>query len=455
MSKFVGRSTIVEHKGLAKLKTFCANSTPFLVCRDETITDVGIDGEIEVCSKNADGKTEASGERIKFQLKSTESNNSYIQDEDDTLFKFFASKDDVEYWTKHKQDVLLIIYDARKDILYGRKISKNDLATQAQKKKRLPIFFNKKDCLLSENSLNFLQNYTASIKERLNFDIHESASTNLFRLRKYPALMYSFDTDFTTKEKVYKALPDETIVLPEFVIYNKHLYTFVDPTNQSDFFRNNVIKLQTQKLFHADHLLKDKELRNHFIELIRVYFKKYLRSKGINLNKEHNRFYFMIREGEAVKSIFTKTRKRGRRSPKQVVKFYTYGKYQFYKHHAFEIEILHAQNIYLCITPTYFLTTDGKSPVAGKTASKFIITQKNMEFNPNVANNVHTIYSYLAGDNDDIIITNSDNVEIEISSYIPLILPFSIPTDDKGYPQYLKKQMKIKEEQSILTLFNE
>ena len=51
MPKLIGRSTIVEHKGLAKLKTFCANNIPFLVCRDETITDVGIDGEIEVCLK--------------------------------------------------------------------------------------------------------------------------------------------------------------------------------------------------------------------------------------------------------------------------------------------------------------------------------------------------------------------------------------------------------------------
>jgi hypothetical protein len=78
-----------------------------------------------------------------------------------------------------------------------------------------------------------------------------------------------------------------------------------------------------------------------------------------------------------------------------------------------------------------------------------------MEYNPSVANNVHTIYSYLAEGNDDIIVSNSDNVEIEISSYIPLLLPFSIPTDDKGFSQYLSKQIKIKEEHSRPKLFNE
>lgn len=455
MPKLIGRSTIVEHKGLAKLKTFCANSIPFLVCRDETITDVGIDGEIEVCLKNIDGKTEASGERIKFQLKSTESDNSYIRDEDDHTFKFFASKDDLEYWTKHKQDVLLIIYDVRKNILYGKKITRNDLATQYQKKVKWPVIFNKEDCLLSENNFDFHKKYTISIKERLNFDLKESASTNLFKIRKYPKMIYTYETDFTNKERVYKSLPNKDVILPEFIIYNQIIYTFVPPQHQSEYFQQSVIKPITEKIIHYKEIAHNKEIRNHFIELIRVYFKKFLRNKGIYLNKEHNRFYFGIKKGEASKLIFAKTKKRGMLTPKHVVKFYTYGKYQFYRHHAFEIEILHAENIYFCITPTYLITTDGKTPIDGKTASKFIIQQKSIEYNPNVANNIHTIYSYLVKDNDDIVVTNSDNVEIEISSYIPLSLPYSIPTDDKGFPQYLRRQSDIKEEQSKLRLFNE
>lgn len=455
MPKLIGRSTIIEHKGLAKLKTFCANNIPFLVCRDETITDVGIDGEIELCLKNADGKTAASGERIKFQLKSTESDNSYIQNEDDYSFKFFASKDDIEYWSKHKQDVLLIIYDVRNDKLYGKKITQNDFKTQSQKRIKWPVIFNKEDCILSENNFDFHKKYSTSIKERLNFDLKESASTNLFKIRKYPENIYAYETDFTNKKSVYTALQDKEIMPPEFIIYNKFIYTFVSPKNQPKYFQQSVIKTATEKIIHYKDIAHNKDLRNHFTELIRVYLKKFLGSKGIYLNKDHNRFYFSIREGEAIRSILAKTRKQGRLTPKQVVKFYTYGKYQFYRHHAFEIEILHAENIYLCITPTYFITTDGKTPIDGRIASKFIIPQKNMEFNPKVADNVYTIYSYLAKDNDNIIVTNSDSIEIEISSYILLSLPYSIPIDDKGFPQYLRRQSDIKEEQSKLRLFNE
>jgi len=201
--------------------------------------------------------------------------------------------------------------------------------------------------------------------------------------------------------------------VPEFIIYNQVLYTFIDSQHQSDYFKQNIIKSASEKTIHYKDIALDKNLRNHFVELIRVYFKKFLGSKGIYLNKEHNRFYFGIRKGEDVRSICYKTRKQGKVKSKQVVKFYTYGKYQFYRHNGFEIDMLHAENIYFCITPTYFITSDGKTPVDGKIASKFIIPQKSIEFNPNVANTVHTIYSYLAKDNDDIVVTNAEDVEME------------------------------------------
>lgn len=454
MPKFIGRSTIIEHKGLAKLKTFCANNTPFMVCRDETITDVGIDGEIEICLKNADGKTEASGGRIKFQLKSTESDNSYIQDEDDHSFKFFARKDDIEYWAKHKQDVLLIIYDVRNDKLFGKKITQNDFNVLSQKKK-WPLIFNKGDCLLSEDTFDFHKKHMVSIKGRLNYDLKEPASTNFFKIRKHPKIIYTYETDYVNKEKVYESLPNQDTILPEFIIYNQILYTFVAPGTQSEYFKQNVIKSATEKAIHCRNIAQDNNLRNHFVELIRLSFKKFLGSKGIYLNKEHNRFYFAIRKGESVRSIRYKTRKQGKVKTKQVVKFYTYGRYQFFRHNAFKIDMLYAENIYLCITPTYFITIDGKRPVDGKIASKFIIRQKSIEFNPNVANSVHAIYSYLSKDNEDIVVTNSDDVEIGISSCITLKLPFSIPTDDKGFSQYLKKQSTINEAQSMPKLFNE
>lgn len=455
MPKFIGKSTIIEHKGLAKLKTFCVNNVPFLVCRDETITDVGIDGEIEISMTNQEGKVEATGERIKFQLKSTESDNSYIQDETDEQFKFYASKDDLEYWSRHKQDVLLVIYDVRKDKLYGKKITSHDFQSQSQKRIKYPVFFNKAETLLEPDNFDFHKKYSTSIKQRLNFDLYEPALTNLFRFRKFPKVIFTYETDLTNKEAVYKVVPED-VKLPEFVIYNRIIYTFVEPSQQGDFFRKRIIRSDTEKVIYFKSVSHDKNMRNHFVELIKIYFKKFLGSKGIYYNKEHNRYYFGIKKDEAVRSIFAKTRKQGRKSPKEVAKYYSYGKFQFFRHNAFEIDFIHAESIYMCITPTYLITTDGKRPADGKVASKFIIRQKSQEFNPSVANHIHTIYSFLSNQADDgITISNQDSIEIELSTYIPLQLPFAITTDDKGFPEYLKKQRKIKESAAIQTLFGD
>lgn len=453
MSKYIGKGTITEHKGIAKLKTFCANNTPFLVCRDEVITDVGIDGEIEISMTNEDGKLEATGERIKFQLKSTESDNSYIQEETDNDFKFYARKDDIEYWVKHKQDVLLIIYDVNKDKLYGKKITINDLKAQSQKKIKYPIIFRKNECLLETNNFDFNKKYSTSIKQRLNYDLREPAITNILRVRKFPKILYSYETDFKKKDAVYKSVTED-IILPEFIIYNKIIYTFVETQKQCGYFRTHIIKRDTEKKIQFKSVANDKDIRNHFVELIRIYFKKYLGSKGIYLNKDYNRFYFSIRKDEGVRSILAKTRKQGRRTSKEVAKFYTYGKYEFYRHSAFEIEFIHAESMYICVTPTYFITSDGKSPADGKIASKFIIKQKSREYNPDVANKVYTIFSFLANEeHSGIVIPNTDNVEIEFSSFIPQELPFSISIDDKGFPNFLKKQIMSKKKQSIQTLF--
>lgn len=453
MPKYIGKGTVTEHKGLAKLKTFCATNSPFLVCRDETITDVGIDGEIEISLTNSDGKIEATGERIKFQLKSTESDNSYIQEESESEFKFYASKDDVEYWGKHKQDVLLIIYDARKDKLYGKKITMNDFQTQKQTKIKYPVFFRKDECSLDSNNFDFHKKYSTSIKQRLNFDLHEPALTNIFRIRRFPKVIYTYSTDFKKKETAFKSIPEGSI-LPEFIIYNQIVYTFVEPKNQAECFRNQIVKPETEKIIQFREITNDKDKRNHFVELIKIYLKKFLRTRGIHYNKDYYRYYFSIKPDEAVRSIFAKTRKQGRKSPKEVAKFYSYGKYQFYRHTAFELEFIHAESMYMCITPTYFITDDGKTPADGKLASKFIIPQKSREFNPNVANNVHTIFSYLSNENGDgITVLNNDGLDIEFSSYIPQKLPFSITTDDKGFPEYLKRLRKINEKESIQTLF--
>ena len=63
------------------------------------------------------------------------------------------------------------------------------------------------------------------------------------------------------------------------------------------------------------------------------------------------------------------------------------------------------------------------------------------------------LLSYLSNGSESIVVSNEDGVEIDISSYIPLELPFSIPVDDKGFPQYLTKRRVQQIEEAQTSLF--
>ena len=123
MSKIISESHITGDKGVAAFHSYCANHSPFILWRPETVNDFGIDGEVELTAKNSNGKLEATGDILKIQIKST-TKGSYIHKESDTSFEFKPREEDVEYWNKHKLDVVLVRFDDRTNKLYGKKILK-------------------------------------------------------------------------------------------------------------------------------------------------------------------------------------------------------------------------------------------------------------------------------------------------------------------------------------------
>ncbi len=73
--------------------------------------------------------------------------------------------------------------------------------------------------------------------------------TNLFRVRKFPKILFTYETDFTKKETLYKSVPENTLI-PECIIYNQILYTLVEPRNQSEYFKTHIVKPETEKTIH-------------------------------------------------------------------------------------------------------------------------------------------------------------------------------------------------------------
>jgi tetratricopeptide (TPR) repeat protein len=161
MPKIHSTSRITDNKGNARIATYCANHNPQITWRKILEDDIGVDGEIELYDANYHPLAEI----IKVQLKSTEKDKGYIQNESDkhNNFTFYAEKDHVDYWQKLPLDVLLIIFDGRNGAsdLYAKIVEGFDLEKLTAKK--VPIEFDKQTDLIDEKNGDFLARFSKSL----------------------------------------------------------------------------------------------------------------------------------------------------------------------------------------------------------------------------------------------------------------------------------------------------
>ena len=118
MAKVVRGTHIIGERGVNAFADYCNRHKPYIIFREVTKNDFGIDAEVELTAVNEDGKIEPTGEILKVQIKSTEQDASYIKKEKPDRFSFYASQDDIDYWKKYRKygiNVLLVIFDGRNE----------------------------------------------------------------------------------------------------------------------------------------------------------------------------------------------------------------------------------------------------------------------------------------------------------------------------------------------------
>ena len=148
MSKIIRDTHVTGMRGVNLFEHYCLQHKPVIIFRETLKSDFGIDGEIEMTEFNEEKKKKVlpTGEIIKIQIKTDGTGHSYIKNERQTQFEYYASEDDIEYWSKYKShgiEVVLVVIDATNQKVYCKKVFDTDLgiAKTAQKKKK-KIFTN-------------------------------------------------------------------------------------------------------------------------------------------------------------------------------------------------------------------------------------------------------------------------------------------------------------------------
>jgi hypothetical protein len=426
MSKIVQQSHTTSRKGVDAFATYCSSHVPQILWREETVNDFGVDGEVEPTFKNEEGKVEASGQKIKIQIKSTSTFNSYIKNETESSFTFYASASDMDYWSRHLLDVVLVIYDDRTGKIFAQKLPKLNVKGKSGRQS-IPIIFDKIENEIVAGDNLFMEKFKQYSKDRLFYDNPESLSSNIFKLISIPKYLYSYETNITKSKEIYEQL--NRTDYPIFVLYGKKIYTFANIADYPEF-GNFLIKTK-KELINLRTLEDNIPARNHFVELLKKYLGEFLYQNQIYYNKDYKRYYFGKPEFSDIrkeKYITRKTQKSGERT---VVKYYEYGKYKFYKHFAFEFDFVFKDGFNLIMNPKYLFTSNGKDPIEPKLITKFTNGLTKQEYNSHVLDFVHFYFGILGKGYEEIRIVNRDGISFVISNYLKFNGTFQIPNDNK------------------------
>jgi hypothetical protein len=425
MGKIVNDTHIIGERGVIRFHDYCNSHYPYISFREVLRNDFGIDGEVELVRINEEGKKEISGELLKVQIKSS-LGRGYLRKRSDGTFAFNAKKVDLEYWSKHSLDVLLIIYDDETETLYAKKIKQADYL--GAKKKSYPIEFSKEN-ILEKGKNDFVSRFSSDFKARVSFDSPETITTNLLYIKYHPRRLFFYESKFTTKKELFKNFP-EASEAPYFLLYNKTIITGYHLLPTFKKFCDYSLINDKPVIVEYEDLVKNQVYRRNFIELLNIVFKDFVSTKGIWFNRDYRRYYFSKPKESNERSISKTSIKTGKIAPKKVVTFHKYGKDEFYRHIAFEIDyVFNLGSWYVILNPKYLFTLDGKTTLAPAKITKYTNFLTANEWNNQVQDQLYVLLNYLTNSEGGIEVASTQEIKFLISKFIHQNVNFGIPSD--------------------------
>lgn len=455
MGKQIRNTHISGEAGVIRFADYCNRHQPYILFREVVKSDFGIDGEIELTRVNEDRKIEPLGEIMKVQIKTAVSDKSYIRNESNTSFEFYPRKEDIEYWEKYKKngiEVLLVIYDQRNDALYCKKVIDTDVyigkenLKKGKKKNTNAITVHKTENQLVNGNNDFTLKFSNSFRSRVAFGIKEYLLTNFLKYQQHPKQLYVYGSKYKRKKEIYEVITQDEA--PFFIVYNSLIYTMTELGKEYGSFKSKVLTEETGKLIGYAEILEERQLRNHYVELLNEYLKAFLRTKKLAFQKDFRRYYFWLPKEQEAVIVPAVTRKRGMQTEKMVVKKYVYGKLTFFRHYALEVKhFFSGSDPYLIIQPKYFFTSDGKTPLAPKEITKLTNFLTSQEYNNHFCDWLHFWFSYISTNDKEVLVFEdpaykavktvqprsfySKHIRIVFSNYTEFPVDFGIALDKK------------------------
>jgi len=468
MSKTIRDTHVTGMKGVNLFEQYCLQHKPVIIFRETLKSDFGIDAEVEMTEINEEKKVEPTGEVIKIQIKTDGTGHSYIRNETRTQFDYYASEDDIDYWSKYKShglEVVLVIIDANNQKIYGKKVFDIDLGiarTAQKKKKAFPIIFNKSSNHLALDKNDFRERFSDTFRSRVNYGVTETLISNMLKFQKLPKLMFKYKSKYKDKRAIVKFIKENPDLIqfedcPYFISYGSLVFTFNTLGKSFSTFSEQVLEDNISTSISYNVILENMVLRNNYIELVNEYIKEKLRTKGLRYHPKYKRYYFSFNpEKDTVPlKVEAFTRVLRKKTEKKVVTWHEYGtKYKFYRHLAFNLHFHFIENeLYVALAHKYLFTEDGRKTLVPKEISKFTNYLTARDYNDKYYDWLNFWWTYLSKDSNTWDIFDYNNVAIRTQSFYSEEVSFGIPMENKIEKPKLRSRIKKLTFQSTNLLF--
>jgi hypothetical protein len=238
--------------------------------------------------------------------------------------------------------------------------------------------------------------------------VQERLSATLLRVSEMPHLVFSAPcTQSETEAKAAILFPEDSRLLVPFIIRGERLYAFNDLRELSSPF-SKLVDPYSAECHNALAWWDIPDKGRWYVELLNRTLNKITGRKGLQLDKDHHRYYFAPDEPGQAKKIRYKSIS-GRHPPRHVVwnpKFKHSGELKSHWIHlavALRFHRLGERTWALSVRPEHRFTKDGVTPLQAKSIGRRSTKRKSRMYNLDVLKDVQFWRDYLSGSSPRII----------------------------------------------------
>lgn len=432
--KVVPTSKISEWRGLDHIAQVVHGMG--CIWREQEKDDIGIDGEIELCSPREDGDgLIGTGKIIKVQSKS---GSSYVIRDSESSFATPVSEKDLKYWSGLNMPVIFIVYHPDDNRLYWKDIKtyldKNQDALTPPHR----VIFDKSLDQFNDNAYAALLELCQAAPDRVSMEAGETLYTNLLEVLALPEAVWITPVLPEKKPRFHDRL---TGAIPPYVFKGGMLITLADPTVRETAFTHVIDSGATEEILLEDWLEQDTQAENDLRALLNSLLHRHFRKIGLDYQDRPRKYFFNkgLAEDAPLSRQWTSSRT-GRTQPRLVAKYYEYGKNKFYRHVALNARFeLFRESWAVALYPQLHFTINGKKPWVSDAAKSYAIRARAEEYNDRYLNNI-LFWVHQLAEGKNFLDLEIDNILVAQVSGIPLTVEaaFSIASGSSPRKQSRK-----------------